>query len=69
MGSVYCKEDHSLRDSRDGHSSSSSISPMKHSCLPRMSPQENILKCKHSFISHVRIEIILLYVEISLINM
>ena len=40
----------------------------KHSCLPRMSPVENILKCKYLFISRVRIEIILLYGELSLIN-
>ena len=31
-----------------------------------MSPLENILKCKHLFISRVRIEIILLYGELSL---
>ena len=40
----------------------------KQSCPPRMSPLENILKCKHLFISHVRIEIISLYGELSLIN-
>ena len=32
----------------------------KHSCLLRMSPLENILNCKHLFISRVGIEIILL---------
>ena len=37
----------------------------KHSCPPR---KENILKCKHLFISCVRIKIILLYGELSLIN-
>ena len=40
----------------------------KHSCPPRMSPLETILKCKHLFISRVRIEMILLYGELSLIN-
>ena len=40
----------------------------KHSCPPRLSPLENILKCKHLFISRVRIEIILLYGELSLIK-
>ena len=40
----------------------------KHSCPPRMSPLENILKRKNLFISRVRIEIILLYGELSLIN-
>ena len=29
---------------------------------------ENIIKCKHLFISRVRIEIVLLYGELSLIN-
>ena len=32
------------------------------------SPLENILKCKHLFISRVRIEIILVYGELTLIN-
>ena len=35
-------------------------------CPPTRSPQENTLKCKHLFISHVRMEIILLYGELSL---
>ena len=41
----------------------------KHSCPPRMSPLENIIKCKHLFLSCARIKIILLYCELSLINM
>ena len=40
----------------------------KHSCPLRISPLENILKFKHLFISRVRIEIILLYGELSFIN-
>ena len=32
----------------------------KHSCPPRMIPMENILKCKHLFMSRVRIVMILL---------
>ena len=44
------------------------LSTGKRSCPPRMSPVENILKCKHVCISCVRIEIILLYGELSLIN-
>ena len=40
----------------------------KHLCVPRMSPLENIFKCKHLCISCVRIEIILLYGELSLIS-
>ena len=40
----------------------------KHSSSPRTSPPENILTRKHLFISRVRIKIILLYGELSLIN-
>ena len=40
----------------------------KHSCPPRMSPLENILKCKNLLISRVRIEIILLNDELSFIK-
>ena len=41
----------------------------KHSCTPRTSPLENFVKSKHIFISCVGIEIILLYDELSLINL
>ena len=40
----------------------------KHSCPLRMSPLENVLKCKHFLISRVRIKMILLDFELSLIN-
>ena len=59
---IYCKQNYA-------HKMAFCDVPYKHSCPLRTSPLENILKCKHLFISRVRIEIILLHGEVSLINM
>ena len=46
---IHCIQDNALRFCDDTH---------KHTCPPKMSPLENVLKCKHLFISRVRIEIL-----------